>query len=86
MADIFARNGKNASKGDFGTTNNELKGYLIIGSLGAIIRANLGNAEHLYYNSTYFSTINRNEINLLNDPGISDESHFAKNIYGTNVD
>jgi len=75
FADIFGRNGKSASKGVFGTTNNELNGYLITGSIGAILRLNLGNAEHLYYNRT-FTSENHSTI-ITNDPGVANESAFA---------
>lgn len=47
FADVFARNGK-ASKGMFGTTNTELKGVAIIGSLGAVLKIDEGNADNLY--------------------------------------
>lgn len=49
FADVYARNGKH-SKGMFGTTNTELKGVAIIGSLGAAIRLDTGNAHNLYVN------------------------------------
>lgn len=78
FADIFARNGKSASKGVFGTTNNELKGYLITDSIGAILRMDLGNAEHLYYNRT-FTSENHSTI-ITNDPGVANESVFAYNL------
>lgn len=47
FADVFARNGK-ASKGMFGTTDTELKGVAIIGSLGAVIKIDEGDAKNLY--------------------------------------
>ena len=48
FADIYGRNGK-ATKGSFGTTNNELKGVLICGSLAAVSNTDMGNADNLYY-------------------------------------
>ena len=78
FADIFGRNGKSASKGVFGTTNNELKGYLITGSIGAILRLDLGNANHLYYNETYTSE-NHTTV-IANDPGPADELEFSYNL------
>ena len=46
-ADIFCRNGK-ASKGYFGTTDNELRGVLITGSIAAVNELNLANADNIY--------------------------------------
>lgn len=87
MADIFARNGKSATKGNFGTTNNELEGYLITSSMGAIKSINLGNAAHLYYNFIYSneSDTKTGDLLILNDPGASTETYFAKNIYNSPI-
>ena len=57
FADVYARNGKH-SKGMFGTTNTELKGVAIIGSLGAAIRLDTGNAQNLYVNQILGSALN----------------------------
>jgi hypothetical protein len=57
FADVYARNGKH-TKGMFGTTNNELKGVAIIGSLGAAIRMDEGNAENLYVNTLLGDALN----------------------------
>lgn len=57
FADVYARNGKH-SKGMFGTTNNELKGVAIIGSLGAAIRMDEGNAQNLYVNTLLGDALN----------------------------
>jgi len=57
FADVYARNGKH-SKGMFGTTNNELKGVAIIGSLGAAIRMDEGNADNLYVNQVLGTALN----------------------------
>ena len=57
FADVYARNGKH-SKGMFGTTNNELKGVAIIGSLGAAIRMDEGNAKNLYVNTLLDDALN----------------------------
>lgn len=57
FADVYARNGKH-SKGMFGTTNNELKGVAIIGSLGAVIRMDEGNAKNLYVNTLLEDALN----------------------------
>ena len=48
-ADVYGRNGK-CSKGVFGTTNTELKGIAIIGSLTAYQNVDTGNAQNLYVN------------------------------------
>lgn len=50
MADIYCRNGK-ATKGVFGTTDSELKGVLLCGSIAAVVNINLNNATRLYYNN-----------------------------------
>ena len=81
FADIYCRNGK-AQKGVFGTTNNELVGYLFIGSIGYAISANFGNAEHLYYNTNVSTNTNKP---LTGDPGVSNETYFAKTITNTNI-
>ena len=57
FADVYGRNGKH-SKGMFGTTNTELKGVAIIGSLGAAIRLDTGNADNLYVNTILGSALN----------------------------
>ena len=57
FADVYARNGKH-SKGMFGTTNNELKGVAIIGSLGAAIRMDEGNAQNLYVSTLLNDALN----------------------------
>lgn len=49
VADIYCRNGK-ATKGVFGTTNAELKGVLLCGSIAAVANINTNNAANLYYN------------------------------------
>ena len=48
-ADVYGRNGK-CSKGVFGTTNTELKGIAIIGSLTAYNNVDTGNAQNLHVN------------------------------------
>ena len=48
-ADVYGRNGK-CSKGVFGTTNTELKGIAIIGSLTAHNNVDTGNAQNLHVN------------------------------------
>lgn len=68
FADIYARQGKKVTKGDFGTTNAELKGVLIVGSIAGTIRIDLGNAVNLYYNDGKVGTLG-NEGTLTNDPG-----------------
>lgn len=68
FADIYARQGKKVTKGDFGTTNNELKGVLIAGSIYGTIRVDLGNANNLYYNISKVGTLG-NEGTVTNDPG-----------------
>lgn len=82
FADIYCRNGK-ATKGVFGTTNNELVGFLITDSIGYAISANLGNAAHLYYTSNV--SANASTKPLTNDPGVSVETYFAKTINNTNI-
>jgi len=57
FADVYGRNGKH-SKGMFGTTDTELKGVAIIGSLGAAIRMDEGNAENLYVNTLLGDALN----------------------------
>jgi len=52
FADIYARNGKH-KKGVFGTTNAELKGAVICGTLGAAISIDMGDADNLYFNSAF---------------------------------
>lgn len=49
FADIYCRNGK-GTKGVFGTTNNELKGSIITGTIGAVVNIDMGNANNFYYN------------------------------------
>ena len=48
-ADVYGRNGK-CSKGVFGTTDAELKGIAIIGSLTAYQNVDTGNAKNLHVN------------------------------------
>ena len=57
FADVYGRNGKH-SKGMFGTTDTELKGVAIIGSLGAAIKLDTGNAHNLYVNQILGSALN----------------------------
>ncbi len=57
FADVYGRNGKH-SKGMFGTTDTELKGVAIIGSLGAAIRLDTGSANNLYVNTVLGDAIN----------------------------
>lgn len=57
FADVYGRNGKH-SKGMFGTTDTELKGVAIIGSLGAAIRMDEGNAQNLYVNTLLGDALN----------------------------
>ena len=57
FADVYARNGKH-TKGMFGTTNTELKGVAIIGSIGAAIRMDEGNAQNLYVNRVLTTALN----------------------------
>ena len=57
FADVYGRNGKH-SKGMFGTTDTELKGVVIIGSLGAAIRMDEGNAKNLYVNTLLGDALN----------------------------
>ena len=57
FADVYGRNGKH-SKGMFGTTDTELKGVAIIGSIGAAIRLDTGNAHNLYVNQILGSALN----------------------------
>lgn len=58
FADVFARNGK-ASKGMFGTTDTELKGIAIIGSLGAVIKIDEGNAKNLCVTNLLMDAVNQ---------------------------
>ena len=58
MADIYCRNGK-ASKGVFGTTDSELKGVLITGTIGAVVNIDMGDALNLYYNECLTSSVDR---------------------------
>ena len=74
FADIYARQGKKVTKGDFGTTNNELKGVLITGSIYGTIRVDLGNANNLYYNASKVGTLG-NEGTVTNDPGRTLEAY-----------
>lgn len=74
FADIYARQGKKVTKGDFGTTNNELKGVLIAGSIYGTIRVDLGNANNLYYNTSKVGTLG-NEGTITNDPGRTLEAY-----------
>ena len=57
FADVYARNGKH-TKGMFGTTNTELRGVAIIGSIGAAIRMDEGNAQNLYVNRVLTTALN----------------------------
>ena len=82
FADIYCRNGK-ATKGMFGTTDNELKGYLITDSIGYVVKGDFGNAKHFYYNRN-ISASTANKI-LIKDPGVSEETYFAKTITNTNI-
>ena len=50
FADVYGRNGK-CDKGAFGTTDVELKGVAIIGSLDATLKIDMGNAKNLYVNN-----------------------------------
>ena len=63
------RNGK-ATKGVFGTTNNELKGVLICGSVAAVIGINFNNAQHIYYNRALTD-------NITKDCGITEAEYIA---------
>ena len=47
FADIFARNGK-ATKGEFGTTDSELRGVVITGSMAAYSKLDLAKADNIY--------------------------------------
>ena len=47
FADIFARNG-GASKGAFGTTDTELRGIVVVGSIAAAVKLDLNNADNIY--------------------------------------
>jgi hypothetical protein len=47
FADIFARNGK-ATKGEFGTTDSELRGVVITGSIAAYSKLDLAKADNIY--------------------------------------
>ena len=49
FADVYGRNGK-CTKGVFGTTDTELKGIAIIGSLTAYQNVDTGNAQNLHVN------------------------------------
>lgn len=57
FADVYGRNGKH-SKGMFGTTNTELKGVAIIGSLGAAIKMDEGGANNLYVKTLLGTALN----------------------------
>ena len=68
-ADIFARQGTKATKGAFGTTNAELKGALVCGSIGATISVDMGNAKNVWYSEIVCplgvdatNTTNNNEV------------------------
>ena len=50
FADIYCRQGKKVTKGRFLTTDAELKGVLIVGSIGAVIGIDMGYAHNFYYN------------------------------------
>ena len=69
IADIYCRNGK-ATKGVFGTTNTELKGVLICGSVAAVIGINFNNAQHIYYNRALTD-------NITKDCGITEAEYIA---------
>lgn len=58
FADVYARNGKH-TKGMFGTTDTELKGIAIIGSLGAAIKIDEGNAKHLHVSNLLMDAVNQ---------------------------
>lgn len=47
FADIFARNGK-ASKGQFGTTDTELRGVVLTGALTAAVSIDTNKADNIY--------------------------------------
>ena len=80
FADIYARNGKKASKGQFGTTNTELKGVLIVGTIGAIQKIDMGNANNLYYNSIITATSDiENPIPSTGTPNIIKEVLVTNN-------
>ena len=48
FADIYARN-KKYTKGVFGTTNTELRGVLICGTIASVKGIDFGGATHMYY-------------------------------------
>ena len=58
FADVYARNGKH-EKGMFGTTDTELKGVAIIGSLGAVLKIDEGNAKNLYVTNLLMDAVNQ---------------------------
>ena len=76
-ADVFARNGK-ASKGVFGTSNAELKGVAIIGSIGAAgtqsapFAIDCGSADRLYVNQ-----ILHNGLVYINEITTVEEAYVA---------
>jgi hypothetical protein len=80
FADIYARNGKHKEKGAFGTRNNELTGIILTGSIGAVVKIDMGNALNLYYNK-----IITPNITLDNIPNSTKETDFAQNIYKETV-
>ena len=69
IADIYCRNGK-ATKGVFGTTDTELKGVLICGSIAAVVGINFNNAQRIYYNRTLTD-------NITKDCGITKAEYIA---------
>lgn len=50
FADIFARNGK-ASKGQFGTTDSELRGVILAGTITAAVSITPNKADNIYVSS-----------------------------------
>ena len=61
FADIYGRNGKH-SKGKVFFTNNELKGVVIVNSIGARDSIDLGNASNLYVNRLLITATNPIDI------------------------
>jgi len=76
FADIYCRNGKaSKNKGQFATTNIELNGVLIIGTIGAVNKINMGNAKKFYYNEVIERTddIQYDTIPVIGKPTIANE-------------
>lgn len=57
-ADIYARNGSKFSKGEFGTTDSELTGVLVTGSMAAVVTLDFGKATNVYYDNIVAGTVN----------------------------